>query len=90
MQAWAEALPNALTPLTWQELCQQWGGQLEVISKPTGHSMIMPYVAKQNGRAAHGVANTDQTTMGSYPRPSSPSQSFPPWGTPAGRRSPVL
>jgi hypothetical protein len=27
MQAWAEALPNALTPLTWQELCQQWGGQ---------------------------------------------------------------
>jgi hypothetical protein len=27
MQAWAEALPNALTPLTWQDLCQQWGGQ---------------------------------------------------------------
>ena len=27
VQAWAEALPNALTPLTWQELCQQWGGQ---------------------------------------------------------------
>ena len=26
MQAWAE-LPNALTPLTWQDLCQQWGGQ---------------------------------------------------------------
>jgi len=26
MQAWAEALPNALTPLTWQELCRQWGG----------------------------------------------------------------
>ena len=22
MQAWAEALPNALTPLTWQDLCQ--------------------------------------------------------------------
>ena len=27
MQAWAEALPNPLTPLTWQDLCQQWGGQ---------------------------------------------------------------
>jgi hypothetical protein len=27
MQAWAEALPNALTSLTWQELCRQWSGQ---------------------------------------------------------------
>ena len=27
MQAWAEALPNALTPLTWEDLCRQWGGQ---------------------------------------------------------------
>src|SRR2546426_3861481 len=27
MQAWAEALPNALTPLTWQDVCRQWGGQ---------------------------------------------------------------
>ncbi len=27
MQTWAEALPNALTPLTWQDVCRQWGGQ---------------------------------------------------------------
>jgi hypothetical protein len=45
---------------------------VQVISKPTGWSMITPCVAKQNGRAAHGVAKTDPATMGSDSRPPSP------------------
>ena len=57
---------------------------LEVISKPTDWSMVMPCVAKQNGRAAHGMAKTDPATMGSDPRPSPPTPDFPPRWAPAG------